>query len=479
MAKKRTQPSSSASRSRSGDASLCQLGFGDHLDEFGIGCICIDTTSLLIRDSNSSFLGLLQLQAVDVIGSPFLKLLQQDDRQQFANDMQVVCRVQGSSITRDYSVTRKDGTTASMQFTFVYGPLAKNDSDTVSATVTDVTAQRRAEAQLALSKERFELAQQHTKMGSWELVLGEARGWWSKELYELHRMTPTAQAPSVKDFMLRIHPEDREYVAEIVKSIEEPNVTLTFTYRSDPSLGPIRVFASCVDITIRDGKQVLNGTTQDITERQQLIEALQRSEHQYRRLLETAGEGFCYVSSDGVFTGANEAAANMLGYTTEELIGKNIYDMHSIESPKTTSEILSRRARGIGDVYERKLKHRDGHDVWVLVSSTPTHDDNGVFEGVRATLIDITDRKKLEAIAKNSAVANARLEMLTRREKDVLKHVVAGRMNKVIAKKLDLSEKSVERHRSNLMKKLHVQSVAELVRISVIAEAWTKDDRPF
>ncbi|MCH7990168.1 MAG: hypothetical protein IID46_13595, partial [Planctomycetes bacterium] len=48
--------------------------------------------------------------------------------------------------------------------------------------------------------------------------------------------------------------------------------------------------------------------------------------------------------------------------------------------------------------------------------------------------------------------------------------VVTGKANKVVAKELDLSEKTIEKHRSNLMKKLQVHTLAELVRLAVAAD---------
>tara|TARA_R100000365_G_C2717336_1_gene50868 strand:- start:596 stop:799 length:204 start_codon:yes stop_codon:yes gene_type:complete len=65
------------------------------------------------------------------------------------------------------------------------------------------------------------------------------------------------------------------------------------------------------------------------------------------------------------------------------------------------------------------------------------------------------------------------LKRLTIRERQVLEQIVEGRMNKVIANRLEISEKTVERHRSNLMKKLDAQSVAELVKLSMTAEIMT------
>jgi DNA-binding CsgD family transcriptional regulator len=48
--------------------------------------------------------------------------------------------------------------------------------------------------------------------------------------------------------------------------------------------------------------------------------------------------------------------------------------------------------------------------------------------------------------------------------------VVAGDANKVMARKLSLSIKTIEKHRGSLMKKLHVRSVPELVRLAMLVD---------
>lgn len=65
----------------------------------------------------------------------------------------------------------------------------------------------------------------------------------------------------------------------------------------------------------------------------------------------------------------------------------------------------------------------------------------------------------------------ARLERLTPRERDVMDCVVAGKLNKVTADELGVSVKTVEAHRSQLMKKLEVDSTAELVRLLIEVDA--------
>lgn len=63
--------------------------------------------------------------------------------------------------------------------------------------------------------------------------------------------------------------------------------------------------------------------------------------------------------------------------------------------------------------------------------------------------------------------ARTRLAVLTPREREVLDFVVAGRANKVIARELEVSEKSIEFHRGNVMRKLKVDSLAELIRLAL------------
>jgi FixJ family two-component response regulator len=60
----------------------------------------------------------------------------------------------------------------------------------------------------------------------------------------------------------------------------------------------------------------------------------------------------------------------------------------------------------------------------------------------------------------------ARLATLTPREREVLKYVVAGKLNKQIAGDLGTVEQTIKIHRAHLMQKMRVQSVAELVRLT-------------
>ena len=68
--------------------------------------------------------------------------------------------------------------------------------------------------------------------------------------------------------------------------------------------------------------------------------------------------------------------------------------------------------------------------------------------------------------ARQSRLAE-RLGTLTEREREVLQRIIEGKQNKIIAAELDISVKTVEFHRSKVMEKMAVDSVAELVQLTL------------
>jgi FixJ family two-component response regulator len=92
----------------------------------------------------------------------------------------------------------------------------------------------------------------------------------------------------------------------------------------------------------------------------------------------------------------------------------------------------------------------------------PVNDDD-LLRAIQAALeknqIARQDRAELDSILE-------RLATLTPREREVLVHVVSGQLNKQIAGDLGTVEKTIKVHRSRVMEKMKVQSLAELVRLA-------------
>jgi FixJ family two-component response regulator len=92
--------------------------------------------------------------------------------------------------------------------------------------------------------------------------------------------------------------------------------------------------------------------------------------------------------------------------------------------------------------------------------------DQTLLDRIRAAVAhdDVVRRRQAAR-----AQVEARLRLLTAREREVLNRVVTGKSNKVIAADLQLSTKTVEVHRAHVMEKLKADNLADLIRLSLLA----------
>jgi FixJ family two-component response regulator len=90
-------------------------------------------------------------------------------------------------------------------------------------------------------------------------------------------------------------------------------------------------------------------------------------------------------------------------------------------------------------------------------------DDTTLIAAIQEALA--SDLRRRRTSGERERVAKC-LESLTGRERQVLELIVAGRLNKQIAAELGATEKTIKFHRGNLMRKMGVRAVAELVKLA-------------
>ena len=93
-------------------------------------------------------------------------------------------------------------------------------------------------------------------------------------------------------------------------------------------------------------------------------------------------------------------------------------------------------------------------------------DDEALLSSIRSALADQAGAAEREG---QDAEVRDRLASLSTRERQVLDGLVAGRANKVIAYDLEISPRTVEVYRANVMTKMHARSLSELVRMTILA----------
>lgn len=199
-----------------------------------------------------------------------------------------------------------------------------------------------------------------------------------------------------------VHPDDFERVREEIEAYTDQDVEeYTQTYRVFTKDGDVRWVEDKTSV-VRDAegrKTHHQGIVMDITELKETEEELRKSEEKFRRIVETAGEGFLLMDEDLKILEVNDAYCAMLGYKREELAGRSPMEW---ATPEFRRFMIANRERMLAKEYRRfegSLLASDGRIVPILVNGNTLRDSRGRKMGNVAFVTDLTEQKKALELA--------------------------------------------------------------------------------
>jgi PAS domain S-box-containing protein len=145
-------------------------------------------------------------------------------------------------------------------------------------TATDIEDRKRAEEELRRNEYYLAEGQRLAHTGSW--VFGPAGfDHWSPELFRIYGLDPATNAPTVQEYLDRIHPQDREFMANLIKRILADASRFDVTKRIVRPDGKVR-YIRCVGAPVVENQRLKNfvGTAIDVTEHELLAQELRRRE---------------------------------------------------------------------------------------------------------------------------------------------------------------------------------------------------------
>jgi PAS domain S-box-containing protein len=131
-------------------------------------------------------------------------------------------------------------------------------------------------------------------------------------------------------------------------------------------------------------------------ERDRAEQNLRQSEERYRRIVDTAYEGIWMIDDTGIIVFVNQRMAELLGYSVDEMLGRSPRDFTETESSEESNDRMRRRRAGIAEQFDLRFRHKDGSELWGIVSTTPVWKDGDKFGGSLGMVTDITRRKHAE-----------------------------------------------------------------------------------
>lgn len=132
-------------------------------------------------------------------------------------------------------------------------------------------------------------------------------------------------------------------------------------------------------------------------ERERAQQRLRSSERRYGELLGMAQEGIWTVDKEGITSYANRAIGQILGCDPAQMIGRHLSAFMEPDAADTLRRYMERRREGAAEPQEIALRHADGHTVFTLVVVAPMQDEQGAHGGCVLGVIDITERRQVQA----------------------------------------------------------------------------------
>ena len=196
-----------------------------------------------------------------------------------------------------------------------------------------------------------------------------------------------------------VHPDDSDLIRKKVSSILKKNSKAnTYEYRFIKKNGEAMWVLERITSMEYMGQRAAMGSFMDINQRKVLEDALAASEERYRTILEQMHDGCYGLDLDGNYIFINEGVCRDLGYTREELIGKNasvFLPKENIKARKKEFIEVLRTGKSKTNAVS-KVTRKDGTVFYMESSISLLKGPGGEPAGYLCVGRDITERKALE-----------------------------------------------------------------------------------
>jgi PAS domain S-box-containing protein len=281
----------------------------------------------------------------------------------------------------------------------------KKAHDSLEETVKERTAElEKSYNFLKESEKGLSEAQEMAHIGNWVWDIATDNSYWSNELYRIFGRDPQNLAPTINEFHNYIHPDDRYDIVNLSNKALNEKSSLRKEFRIISADGEEHTVQMQSEI-IFDEKKVpiqIKGIVQDITERKKTEEKIQN----LANIVESSSDAIVTMSLEGIIESWNNGAAQIYGYSAEEILGKNVSLLEPDNLKDEIKKLIDRIKQRIKiKNYQTSRLRKDGTLITVSVTYSPIFDISGKLVGVSAIGRDITERIKADKLLEKTEAA--------------------------------------------------------------------------
>ncbi|MDH7974349.1 PAS domain-containing protein [Sphingomonas sp. AR_OL41] len=173
--------------------------------------------------------------------------------------------------------------------------------------------------------------------------------------------------------------------------------------------------------------------------------------------------------ADNPIIDCNEAFVQLTGYERDEIIGRNCRFLRGADTEDALSQELREGIAAHRPTMVEILNYKkDGTRFRNAVLVAPIFGATGELEYFLGSQVEVAGDEAAAGDNRRKAAAE-RIASLTPRQREIVVHIAAGKLNKQIAYELGLNERTVKMHRSTVIRVLGLRTTADIIRLAIEA----------
>lgn len=271
--------------------------------------------------------------------------------------------------------------------------------DSVMYCVARVIENKNIEQLFLETEEQLRFAQKLAKIGSWSFNIITNKIKWSEGLYEIYGLNKEQYAqPSFEDYFQLIHPDDQEMISHELQKVIASGSSDSVHRFLKPNGTMLYLRNLSQVIKDQQGEVIgITGITQDITEQKEAEAKLIISEQKFKSLVQNGSDIIAIMDESGNFKYVSPTSLKIAGYTPEELIGKNVFQMMHPDDLSLAIEKFQEIVNDTNDHVptQHRFLTKNGEWIWLESQGIDLRQEANI-EGIVINARHITERKKLE-----------------------------------------------------------------------------------